>query len=412
MVAVTKKPCVSRKSYTGFFRDDKSENRLINASNQTHQISYSYDYMGRRFQKVVDDGATVTTNTFLYDGWNLISEVSHDGSSVTTNHYVWGLELSGSRRRAGGIGGLLATVQDGDVYFSCFDANGNLTDYVDQNGSNVAHYVYGPFGGTISATGDMKDNFNFRFSTKYLDDELGWYYYGYRFYSPELGRWPSHDPLGEVGGSHLYSYAVNSPVDRTDLLGLLPFPSPGVPGFPTGGFDLLWELLYYTLHSAEYYKYASIDRFWYYCDCELDIPRETCPEIVCKESTCQWKLYDHQVIEELAAQATVVKETKYLVHMLRNWGLVLPTPPLPVPIPDPTTTDNWDDPWWAKIETYTRWTWKPIRLDLKDEFDGPCNCDNMAAVDYIEAVGYYYEVYTPWKLIYEWKNQNVIGGPW
>ena len=193
------------------------ENRLINASNQTTQISYSYDYMGRRFRKVVDDGSSVTTNHFVYDGWNLIAET--DGSS--TNHYVWGLDLSGSMQGAGGIGGLLATVQDGDVYFSCFDANGNLTDYVDEDGSNVAHYVYGPFGGTIDSTGDKKDDFRFRFSTKYLDDETALYYYGYRHYNPEMGRWVSRDPAEDTVADGVYMFAGNQPISSYDLLGLL-----------------------------------------------------------------------------------------------------------------------------------------------------------------------------------------------
>jgi len=36
-------------------------------------------------------------------------------------------------------------------------------------------------------------------STKYLDQETGLYYYGYRFYNPSLGRWPSRDSIEELG---------------------------------------------------------------------------------------------------------------------------------------------------------------------------------------------------------------------
>ncbi len=57
-------------------------------------------------------------------------------------------------------------------------------------------------------------------SSKYLDDTTEWYYYGYRYYNPELGRWPSRDPIGERGGLSLYTFVVNSPVDATDVLGL------------------------------------------------------------------------------------------------------------------------------------------------------------------------------------------------
>ena len=41
----------------------------------------------------------------------------------------------------------------------------------------------------IAKSGPMADVFNFWFSTKCLDHETGLYYYGYRFYSPELIRW-------------------------------------------------------------------------------------------------------------------------------------------------------------------------------------------------------------------------------
>ena len=46
---------------------------------------------------------------------------------------------------------------------------------------------------------------------------------GYRFYSPELGRWASRDPAFEAGGENLYSYAENSPTLKTDPLGMLPW---------------------------------------------------------------------------------------------------------------------------------------------------------------------------------------------
>jgi RHS repeat-associated protein len=46
-------------------------------------------------------------------------------------------------------------------------------------------------------------------------------YYGYRFLSPETGRWLSRDPIGEGDGPNLVAFIVNNPVDNFDMLGLL-----------------------------------------------------------------------------------------------------------------------------------------------------------------------------------------------
>ncbi len=43
--------------------------------------------------------------------------------------------------------------------------------------------------------------------------------YGYRYYDPLTGRWPSRDPIGEEGGLNLYGFVSNSPTQFVDLLG-------------------------------------------------------------------------------------------------------------------------------------------------------------------------------------------------
>lgn len=45
-------------------------------------------------------------------------------------------------------------------------------------------------------------------------------YYGFRYYNPSTGRWPSRDPIGEQGGINLYGFVANNPVSRRDFLGL------------------------------------------------------------------------------------------------------------------------------------------------------------------------------------------------
>jgi RHS repeat-associated protein len=46
--------------------------------------------------------------------------------------------------------------------------------------------------------------------------------YGYRFYDPVTGRWPSRDPIEEEGGANVYSYLFNDPWNWFEYLGLEP----------------------------------------------------------------------------------------------------------------------------------------------------------------------------------------------
>jgi RHS repeat-associated protein len=168
---------------------------------------------------------------------NLIAEQTiHESPSIgemnpnTINYYVWGLDISGSFQKAGGIGGLAAVhlshvpIEGGaeqySVYTPCYDANGNITEYTDTNGVVVAHYEYSPFGQTLNQYGTMSEAFPFRFSTKYRNNESDLYNYSYRFFAPALGRWMNRDPLGEPGGENLYSYVGNCPLSERDPFGL------------------------------------------------------------------------------------------------------------------------------------------------------------------------------------------------
>ena len=80
---------------------------------------------------------------------------------------------------------------------------------------------YTPFGMDWQASGAYWGELKFRFSTKYYDEETGWYYYGYRYYGPQTGRWPSRDPINERGGINLYGFVGNDGVNRLDYLGLV-----------------------------------------------------------------------------------------------------------------------------------------------------------------------------------------------
>ena len=200
-------------NYNGWTFAWDAENRLIAAVNGSTVVSNSYDYMSRRVSKT----ANGTTRQFLYDGWAMIRE----SSGTTTNSFAYGLDLSGSLQGAGTIGGILAACLNGTNAVCVYDANGNLTDLVGDDGLVIAHYEYDPYGNVTAKSGPLADANPFRFSTKYTDDETGLLYYGLRFYSPALGRWVNRDPSGEMGGANLCRFVSNDPTTHWDYLGLL-----------------------------------------------------------------------------------------------------------------------------------------------------------------------------------------------
>ncbi len=195
------------------------ENRLIQAQvSGGNTVTCAYDSQSRRISETVGSATTV----YVYDEWNPVAEYSWSvGVSPTlTKTYTWGLDLSGSMRGAGGVGGLLSVTDGTGTYFPTFDGNGNVSEYLDGTGTVVAHYEYDPFGRTTVSTGTKAQDFAHRFSTKPLDATTGLYYYGYRYYDPQTGRWPSRDPIEEMGGVNLYGFVGNCPVRFKDILGM------------------------------------------------------------------------------------------------------------------------------------------------------------------------------------------------
>ena len=205
-----------------------AENRLAAMTVNTnvgpqYQLTFTYDSKGRRIQKVVAaNGVALSTNKFLYDGWNLIGETGPNNSLIRS--YVWGTDLSGSMQGAGGVGGLLEMSYYGSSRTNCFaayDGNGNVAALVNAaDGTALANYEYGPFGEGIRATGPVAKVNPFRFSTKYQDDESDLLYYGYRYYDSSTGRWLSRDPIQEQGGMNLSGFVGNNSVSAYDVLGL------------------------------------------------------------------------------------------------------------------------------------------------------------------------------------------------
>ena len=219
-----------------------AENRLIQAQTRSdigvqassllrQRLTFAYDAQSRRIRKQVEtwntalnsgagDWETTTDLRFLYDGWNLLTELDARNGNAVIRSYAWGLDLSGSLQGAGGVGGLLWANTTTHTFAASADGNGNIVAYINTATLAVAGRAdYGAFGEVVMQTGVAKE-LPFGFSTKYTDKETGLLYYGYRFYSPTTGRWPSRDPIEEGDGPNMYAMLGNNPVSSFDALGL------------------------------------------------------------------------------------------------------------------------------------------------------------------------------------------------
>ncbi|MBI2925985.1 MAG: hypothetical protein HYY24_09800 [Verrucomicrobia bacterium] len=224
------------KTYTYTYDD---ENQLTSAATDTYYTPEAYRwrtdfvYDGRmRLRKRIEyiwyyggwqpmGGET----RYIYDGLLVVQE---RGPTNPTISYARGLDLSSTLQGAGGIGGLLSRSRhatsspyaiNGTSYYHA-DGNGNITYLAGTSGAADAAYKYDPFGRTLASTGTYAVANVYRFSSKEVHVKSGMYYYGYRFYDPNVQRWLSRDPIGEPGGLNLYGYVANNPVNVIDPKGL------------------------------------------------------------------------------------------------------------------------------------------------------------------------------------------------
>ncbi|NLB68989.1 MAG: RHS repeat-associated core domain-containing protein [Lentisphaerae bacterium] len=234
------------------------ENRLVCAEEQVcptnrtlRKVEYGYDHQGRMVWKAVSHRATEAQSweaeksiAYLWDSFNIIAETTVAGSATNDTYNIWGLDLDGALQGAGGVGGLLAIVKDSSTYVPTYDGNGNIMEYVAEDGTIVAHREYDPFGGTVVATGDAND-FTHWFSTKPWCTVTGLSEYQYRKYSPLLGRWLSRDPIGEYGGRNLYATGYNCLVFGIDRYGMFldRLASAAVGGIISSGISMETALL-------------------------------------------------------------------------------------------------------------------------------------------------------------------------
>ncbi|HLO01014.1 MAG TPA: RHS repeat-associated core domain-containing protein, partial [Pyrinomonadaceae bacterium] len=118
-----------------------------------------------------------------------------------------------------GIDEPLIMEKNGQSFYYHADGLGSVTDLTNQTGAVIQRYTYSSFGKIES---QLDPNFvqPYTFTSRELDAESGLYHYRARYYEPLAGRMIQTDPIGIIGGSNLYVYSGDNPVNFIDPLGL------------------------------------------------------------------------------------------------------------------------------------------------------------------------------------------------
>jgi len=226
-----------------------NNNTPDNINDDVLLVSLSYDSMNRRMRMVLsNNGSQSGTTDFYYHGWRVLEE--HDGNDNITQQYVYGHYLDEvwtlDDRRAGIAVAQLNDRSGSQRRFYYSNTLYSIYALTGETGAMVEAYQYNVYGlPTVWSSPGNDDMFftdddllsttmngvpvsvvnNSRLYTgqywlPFDRPESGLYYHKNRYYSPDLGRFVSRDPIEEGDGLNLYSYAASDPTNRADILGL------------------------------------------------------------------------------------------------------------------------------------------------------------------------------------------------
>jgi RHS repeat-associated protein len=150
-------------------------------------------------------------------------------------------------------------------YYYHSDHLGSSQIMTDSSGELVQHYAYKPYGNERWKDNDAAFSVTNRYTSQQIDEDTGLYYYGARYYDPQIGRFIQPDsiiPDASSQGLNRYAYCYNNPLIFTDPSGNDAFSFVGdffsnvgdfVGGAISWGFSAItdfWEAAYATLSNA------------------------------------------------------------------------------------------------------------------------------------------------------------------
>jgi RHS repeat-associated protein len=174
--------------------------------------SFTYDAFGERIVKTTGS----TSTYFAYDQAGHM-QGEYDGNGALIEEIVWmgDTPVASLRMTSCGLG----------IFYIHTDHLNTPRRITRRTTSDIVwEWDSDPFGAApnTNPSGLGTFTFNLRFAGQYYDSETGLNYNYYRDYDPAVGRYVESDPIGLRGGANPYTYALNSPINYGDPLGLNP----------------------------------------------------------------------------------------------------------------------------------------------------------------------------------------------
>ena len=245
----------TKRGSLDYVYDDDNGNLLQEINGETGDVTtYTYNDKNQLIKVTLSDGATVT---YRYD---VLGRRIEKKTPEQTIHYHWiGSEVIAETN---GKGELLKSFVYGrdvdevlyevdrvtsDVFYYHADQINSTIAITDGSGDLVESYVYDSYGKLLYAKDHANNSIetpriNRLYTGREYDSETGQYYNRLRYYSLDLGKFTTADPIGYEAGLNLYNYVLNNPLQSRDPMGTDTYYGGGAPpSYPFGfgdDFDL------------------------------------------------------------------------------------------------------------------------------------------------------------------------------
>ena len=157
--------------------------------------TFTYDAIGRRLEKITSTKSTL----FICDGQRVVEEYEDSGSGYNlARSYTYGTYIDD-------VVAKIEAVSTPTVLYYHSDRQFNIRGLTDTSGAVKELYAYTPYGKQTVVSSSINSNNNYGFTGRYIDNETGLWYFRARYFSDELGRFISRDPLGYIDGMGLYT---------------------------------------------------------------------------------------------------------------------------------------------------------------------------------------------------------------